>query len=646
VKGIFVTGTDTDVGKTVVSAILTQGFSSEGASYAKPIQTGAVGKVNGDTGSVEKWTGSSFLEPVYDLQEPASPDRAAKKEGLEIDLSVIHSELSKIESPFLVVEGAGGCRVPINPKNDTMDMMALLGLPVAVVASTRLGTINHTCLTWETLKLRGLDPKVLFLVGPEDEGLATLFKQQLGVEFVVEVPWFPEVSKEAIDDFIKTSKTWAHFKNNFFRDMEDTDWSTLDLQKVWHPFTQHGWGERHPIILKGRGTELTTQEGNILLDGISSWWTNIHGHGHKEMAAAISRQAHRLEHVIFSGFSHRPGIAVIDNMTKACADRGCHLTRGFYSDNGSTAVEVALKMAYQFFQNRGEPSRKRFLVLKNSYHGDTLGAMSVGDRGTFHQAFNPLLFDVDAVEPDNFEELESLFKDRGSEYCAVIVEPLVQGAGGMKFYSSQFLDRLQELASEYGVLKIADEIFTGFFRTGTLFTFEQSQFRPEILCVSKGLTGGYLPLSLTLCGDDIFNAFKSDKMGDAFLHGHSYTGNPLGCAAALKSWEILWRKETQSRIQEISQKMTNELEKLTENFPITNPRQKGPLVAFEVGGGKGYFSTDFSRSFRKLALEKGLLLRPLGDTVYALPPYCITDQEIKRLFQGIFEILAQLKLVN
>jgi len=644
-KGLFVTGTDTDIGKTVVSAIFTRAFKDYvPTQYYKPVQSGT--EQGTDFETVKGLVGSDFsgVPSTWNFKAPLSPNRAAEQEGQEISSEIESWTPSFEDSAFTVVEGAGGILVPINAQKTILDIIEFMDLPVAVVASTKLGTINHSLLTWKMLAMKGLNPQILVLVGDTDEGLSEVIQEHIEVPHILNVPNFSEICSDTISNFVSGNLELKSICKSVLGSFENS--SSLfqkDKDYVWHPFTQHGTSGTLPEIVSGQGALLKTAKGQTLIDGISSWWVNMHGHGHFEVAEAVARQAHKLEHVIFAGFTHEPGARVSETLVRAAQERNCDIKRAFFSDNGSTAVEVALKMAYQYHQNHGDKSRSRFLTLKGAYHGDTVGAMSVGGRGAFFEPFEPLMFPVDAVEPGHFEDLEEAFANYGSSYAAFVLEPMVQGAGGMRFYSAAYLDRVGELAKKHGVLTIADEIFTGFYRTGKLFAFEHSSWRPDLICLSKGLTGGFLPMSLTLSSEKIFEAFKGEETRKAFLHGHSYTANPIACAAALASWQVLQRTQTQKQIQALSRVTTNEIQRLKQRDDVENLRSIGTLGAFDFKAQGNYFSNTFSKRFHQACLKKDLLLRPLGTTVYTLPPYCTTPEQLTHIYNSIHEVLDDLR---
>lgn len=411
-----------------------------------------------------------------------------------------------------------------------------------------------------------------------------------------------------------------------------------DRQFLWHPYSQHGLNREILPVVAAEGAYLELADGKKILDGISSWWVNIHGHGHPEIASAIHEQALRLDHVIFSGFTHQPAVALAEALVGHPAVFQAGLEKVFYSDNGSTAVEVALKMAYQFHCNHGKP-RSHFIALKGSYHGDTLGAMAVGEPEGFHQIFRTLMPPVDFIAPGDLESLRTLLRKNPSRYAGFIFEPLLQGAGGMRIYSPEFLNEAVRLCQEYGVLTICDEVFTGFYRTGKCFAFEYCDFRPDFVCLSKGITGGVLPLAVTLTQNRIFEGFLSEKMESAFLHGHSYTANPIACAAGLASWKILHSEKTQERISTLCKITQERIERLRTQQGAKNSRCLGTVGAVDRAGGGNYF-TEKPGSLMRASLELGVLLRPLGAVLYVVPPYCCTDAQLHQIYDAVEALIS------
>jgi adenosylmethionine-8-amino-7-oxononanoate aminotransferase len=405
---------------------------------------------------------------------------------------------------------------------------------------------------------------------------------------------------------------------------------------IWHPFTQHGLNEPIPLVTHAEGAILHTADGRRIVDGISSWWVTTHGHCHPRIMAAIAEQTTTLDQIIFAGWTHEPAETLARGLTAIMPPE---LTRVFFSDSGSTSVEVALKMALGFWANRGEP-RGRILVMEHSYHGDTIGAMSVGARGVFNQAYAPLLFDVGTLpfpapgaEQATLDALEAACREAPA---ALIVEPLILGAGGMLIYPARVLSEMRAICARHGVLFIADEVMTGWGRTGTLLACEQAGVVPDILCLSKGLTGGAVPLAVTMASEAIYAAHLSDDRARMFFHSSSYTANPIACAAANANLAI-WREEpVAERIADLAARQAARLASIAKLPNVCNARALGTITALDLADerGAGYLSQlgpQLLAHFR----EHDLLLRPLGNTVYVMPPYCIDDADLDRLYDGI-----------
>ena len=405
---------------------------------------------------------------------------------------------------------------------------------------------------------------------------------------------------------------------------------------VWHPFTQHGLEEPIPLVSHAEGAVLHTADGRRVIDAISSWWVTTHGHCHPRIVAAIAEQAGKLDQLIFAGWTHEPGdrlgrelVALLD------------LPYVFFSDSGSTAVEVALKMALGFWANRGS-QRHRILVLEHSYHGDTIGAMSVGARGVFNRAYAPLLFDVGTIpfptagaEQKTLDALEQACRDEAP--ACFIVEPLILGAGGMLVYGPEILAEMHAICARHGVLFIADEVMTGWGRTGTLLACEQAGVTPDLLCLAKGLTGGSMPLAVTLASEAIYDAHWSTDRAKTFYHSSSYTANPIACAAALANLAI-WREEpVAQRIATLAQRQAEGLAALAEVSGVANARQCGTIIAVDYeGSGAGYLS-GLGPKLLAFFREADLLVRPLGNTAYVMPPYCIEPEDLTRVHDALVE---------
>jgi len=433
----------------------------------------------------------------------------------------------------------------------------------------------------------------------------------------------------------------------------NSSWVTRDLAHVWHPCTQMKDHETVPMIplRGGSGVWLEDFAGKRYLDGISSWWVNLFGHTNPRINAALREQLEKLEHAIFAGFTHEPAVKLAEELTRI-APAG--LNRCFFADNGSAAIEVAVKMSFHFWRNSGNTRKTRFITLANSYHGETLGALAVGNVDLYKSIYRPLLMDVITVpSPDAFvreagvtaadharimfRHMEAALAQHHAEVAAVIVEPLVQCAGGMRMYDPVYLELLRSACDQHGVHLIADEIAVGFGRTGTMFACEQAGIRPDYLCLSKGLTGGYLPLSVVLTTDTIYDAFYDEYVKlNAFLHSHSYTGNPLACAAANATLAIFRDEPVLERNHHTAAHMAASVEHLRDHPNVAEIRRRGMILAIELvkdRATRAAFPWEERRGLRiyRHALERGVLLRPLGTTIYFMPPYVIEPDEIELL---------------
>ncbi|MFA7274622.1 MAG: adenosylmethionine--8-amino-7-oxononanoate transaminase [Crocinitomicaceae bacterium] len=424
--------------------------------------------------------------------------------------------------------------------------------------------------------------------------------------------------------------------------------SNEKTSKVWYPFTQMQTAKPPLQVVKAKDSLLYTEDGKNYLDVNSSWWVNVHGHGNEYLAKAIQDQFEKVDHVLLAGATHPKAEELAERILSVLPS---HFQKVFYSDDGSTAVEVALKMVFQYWFNRTTPKR-RIVALDGAYHGDTFGAMSIGQRGYFNEPFEHLFFDVDYLDfptkGKEFEILQSaeqLFKT--GEIAGLIVEPLVQGSAGMRMYSVEFLDKLVALAQLNDVLVIYDEIMTGWYRTGKLFAMNHGQAKPDIVCLSKGLTGGVLPLGLTVATEAIYNAFLDESKTKALLHGHSYTGNPLACAAACASLDLFAKPETRENVNRISRKHQVFLERIKNHFALLEVRQLGTIIAFEIKTeeGSSYFSNLRDRAYDYF-LDNGILLRPLGNVLFLNPPYCMTDKELDFAYEKLEVFFDQLVSAN
>jgi adenosylmethionine---8-amino-7-oxononanoate aminotransferase len=418
-----------------------------------------------------------------------------------------------------------------------------------------------------------------------------------------------------------------------------------DNEFVWHPFTHLKYAEAPIHIVKGEGAYFFDAEGNKLLDGISSWWVNLHGHCHPYISRKVSEQLHTLEHAIFSSFTHEPAVKLAERLIGHLPENQSKI---FYSDNGSTAVEVGLKMVLQYWYNRGI-SKKKFIAFENAYHGDTFGGMSVGARNVFNNAFENLLFDVIHIPlpcADNIEQIKEVLQGwfvNHNDIAGFIFEPLVQGAAGMVMYEAQYLDELIEMCRSNQVICIADEVMTGFGRTGEFFACNYLVNKPDIICLSKGLTGGYMPLGVTSCAQFIYDSCVSDDKTKTFFHGHSYTANPTACSAGLASLDLMEKEDTWSQITLLSQLNQEFVTKHVNHPKLKDVRCKGTILALEIATeDHTHYLNNASESIASYFLKQGIIVRPLGNILYIIPPYCITQTELKNAFHVVERFLEQL----
>lgn len=417
--------------------------------------------------------------------------------------------------------------------------------------------------------------------------------------------------------------------------------SQRDAQHIWHPYTPMKLRPTTIGMVRGEGALLFDENGRSYIDAVSSWWVNLHGHSHPEIADAIYKQATTLAHCMFAGLTHEPAVTLAENLLQVLP---ANMSKIFYSDNGSCATEIAIKMSLQYFHNSGAP-RQTIVALEGSYHGDTFGAMAASGRGLFTTPFNDKLFDVVFIPVPTVENAAASREAfelilQQNDVAALIVEPLVQGAAGMQMHDAGGLDALFKLAHLHGALVICDEVMTGFGRTGTLFACEQLSESPDFICLSKGLTGGTLPLAVTACTQNVYDAFYSDDLTHAFYHGHSYTANPLACAAAVASLALLLKPECVQRRAEIAATHADFAAKITTHRRVENVRYCGTIIAITVRtvAGSHYLSNERDRIYHYF-LGRGILLRPIGSVLYVIAPYCMTNAQMEQVYAAIEEFL-------
>ncbi len=420
------------------------------------------------------------------------------------------------------------------------------------------------------------------------------------------------------------------------------------MSSIWRPFTQMKMANKNlPIVSEAKGPHLLLKNGKKIIDAISSWWVITHGHCEPEIVKAIQNQSQKLDQILFANFTHEPAENLVSELLHLLPK---NLQKVFFSDNGSTAVEVALKMSLQSWSQKGEPNRKKFLSFSHSYHGDTVGAMSVSAPSVFTKPYKPLLFSIELSQQGHFstdnvktfyEDFERKLEKHHKNLAAVIIEPFIQGAGGMIIWPKEALEHICQITKDAGIYLIFDEVMTGFGRTGTLFAMEQLRTKPDILCLSKGLTGGFLPLALTISSKDIYEDFLSNKKETALFHGHSFTGNPISCSAAHANLKLLRenKQDLENKWRFIESIHKERGQQLQKNSKLKDVRWKGLIAAAEINNSRGYESS-LSEKWSKKALDQGVFLRPLGGTIYILPPYCISKEDLHKtwdIIEGFFK---------
>lgn len=670
-KVFFITGTDTGVGKTVcVYAIALmlrqQGFS---VGVMKPIQSGGVG-LTADAQFLK--THLQLEDDIHDInpffaKEPLSPHLAFKRANKKIKLEDIQRILNDMSQRYdvVLVEGAGGVMAPIDEKMDMGDLAQTLGASVIVVARLGLGTINHTLLTLREIQHRGLDiAGVVFSQGKLSKKTLIektnplAIKERIDVPFLGIVPFLKQFNssyvlkmcRDVLDVSVLCQKKLTKTKQYLI----------MDKEYVWHPFTQmQDWNKDVPsiplVIDKAQGAYLFDTQGNKYLDGVSSLWVTIHGHNRREITQAIAHQTAQLDHSTMLGLANTPAVLLAKELVKI-TPKG--LEKVFYSDNGSTAVEIAIKMAYQYWQNIGKKHKTTICHLKNSYHGDTLGSVSIGGIKLFHDIYRKLIFKTQEIDLKDYSsqvlnDFENFVKKEHQHLAALVVEPLVQGAAGMLVWPSGVLKRLERVCRQYDVIFICDEVATGFGRTGKMFACEYEKVSPDILCMAKGLTGGVLPLAATITTKRIFDGFLFPfKEAKTFFHGHTYTGNPIACAAALANIDIFRKENTLTKLKSKIKYFTQALMTIKSLEGVGEIRQKGLMVGIElmqdcVAKKPFPFHWRVGALVCAKAREYGVIIRPLSDVIVLMPPLSITEQQIDELIvavkNAIMDTMLQIK---
>ncbi|MBN1587390.1 MAG: adenosylmethionine--8-amino-7-oxononanoate transaminase [Candidatus Omnitrophica bacterium] len=688
---LLILGNDTEVGKTVVGAALARAFCARGQTVGvmKPVASGVERLINGmgaDAAFLVAAAQSSVSPETanpYRFSQAVAPSLAAELEGVDVDLELLRHKFKELceENEVVVVEAAGGVLSPLWKDRLAVDLAWELRIPTVIVVEDRLGAVNQALSSVYAAERRGVDVLGVILnqVQPCEPasngdafGNATLIEKLLHVPLLGRVPFLPSVSveegnmtgllnlPEAILDLETLTACWQKYRE---ANPTAEKAKAFDQEYVWHPFTQmQEWEAGQPLIVdRADGCTLIDVDGNRYLDGVASLWVNVHGHRHPRLDAAVAKQLGRVAHSTLLGLGNDAAAVLAEKLVQWTPEGLNHV---FYSDDGSTAVEIALKMAFQYWQQgeRHKPEKQRFLSLSDTYHGDTIGAVSVGHIDLFHRRYKPLLFEsVKALTPRalghkddaaaGLRELERMLQKHHAELAAMLVEPGLQAAAGMHPFPKGYLAGVRALCTQYEVLLIVDEVATGFYRTGARFACDLENVHPDLMAVAKSITAGYLPLSATLCTDSVYQAFLGEYVDQkTFFHGHTYTGNALACAVALENLRLMERQEFLNHLQEVDEALTRGLKSLEANPWVGEIRRLGFMVGVEL-----MKNPDVSEAFAweeragarvcEAARKLGVLLRPLGNTVVLMPPLVMTAGQIGQLFQalegGIRKVLGE-----
>jgi len=619
---LIVLGTDTDAGKTTFCLLWLAAFADR-YEYWKPVETG-----ESDSERIARLVPGAVVHPsVRRFAAPLAPPLAARLSDDTVpDAATIAAARPQPRSGRgLLIETFGNPFSPLNEYELQVTLIQALGGDTVLVSSSALGAIGRTLASLQALAAHRIHPEKVVLLGETDEYAAEQIRKQGSVSVLCLQPpraWTPEETGEAAKQLEQEARGAPTSPR-----LEDSPWGLVerDRANVWHPYTSLRDPDPPLACVASQDEFLFLADGRKVIDAISSWWTILHGHRHPVLLKALHEATAAFDHVHFAGVTHAPAVELAELLLSTAPWRG---GRVFYSDNGSTAVEVALKMAYQYWCHQGEPGRTRFIGFEGGYHGDTFGAMSVSRDPVFFGRFEPLLFQGDIV-PLTVEALDKTLTMHSGQVAAIIIEPLVQGAGGMLMYSPQVLRDIFEVARKHGVLFIADEVMTGGRRTGQLWAHQTAGIAPDLICAAKTLAGGVLPLAVTLAAPQIVAAWETSDPRRTFFHGHSFTAHPLACAVAIANWKMLTAAPNPVPARmEAFWKMA--LEPLRHDPRVRELRVCGTIAAVELKVSGGYLA-DVGRQLRRRCLDEGILLRPLGAVLYAMPPFCVSAESLERI---------------
>jgi adenosylmethionine-8-amino-7-oxononanoate aminotransferase len=649
---VLILGTDTNAGKTAL-ALLWLAELADDYEYWKPLETG-----DSDSQRVRQCVpGACVHPPLAQFERVVAPFLAARLEGRAIPAArdlIAAKPSPSVPGRHLLIETFGSALSPLNETELQVMLVRALAVPVVLVSSSAVGAIGRTLQSLSALQQYGIRPSAVVLMGRPDafavEQLGRYWPQ--GAIFCLELPsaWdAPSVARAAQEQsgLLQALRSRIPGATKAPRERGTTDLGespgvlasipSLDVAEilerdrrfVWHPYTSLQDPDPPLVAVAAEDEFLNLADGRRVIDAISSWWTILHGHRNPALMAALHEAAESFDHVHFAGVTHPAAVDLAALLLSKAPWPG---GRVFFSDNGSTAVEVALKMAYQYWCHQGEPQRTWFVGLEGGYHGDTFGAMSVSRDPLFFGRFEPLLFRAEMV-PLSAERLDDALTRLAGKVAAVIVEPLVQGAGGMRMYSAQELGRLADVARQHGVLFIADEAMTGAWRTGWLWAHQAAEIAPDLICAAKTLAGGVLPLAATLAAPHLVAAWDTADRSRTFFHGHSFTAHPLACAVALANWKML-TEAPPSAPKRMECFWSDALAPLRGHPRVREIRVRGIIAAVELEVPGGYLAP-VGRLVRSAGLQEGVLLRPLGSVLYALPPFCTSDASLEKIAQAM-----------
>jgi adenosylmethionine-8-amino-7-oxononanoate transaminase/dethiobiotin synthase len=624
--GYVVLGTDTDVGKTALSAQWLAVFSEQFV-YWKPVETG-----ESDAEKVRRLVPAARVyDPLARFAEPVAPALAARREGRPMPgVAEVLAAVPAADRP-LVIETFGGALSPLTDDTLQVELIRSYRLPVVLVGTSAVGAVGRVLAAVRAMAGASVQPAAVVLLGPDDPYAV----EQIGRHadgLLVTGLRLPdgEWTAEGLSACVSAQHDRLLAVRSAVAGSEQPPADPLlaaDARAVWHPYTPLQTPDTPLPVVAAEDEFLTLADGRRVIDGISSWWTILHGHRPPAIMEAIRDATHRLDHVLFAGATHPAAVELAGRLLGSMpwGPGG----RVFYSDNGSTAVEVALKMAYQAWCHRGEPGRTLFVGFEHGYHGDTFGAMSVGRDPLFFGRFEPLVFRALRV-PVSADALDVTLARHAGGVAGVLIEPLVQGAGGMRTHTPAELRSLSEVARRHGVYFIADEVMTGFGRTGSWWAFEQAGIAPDLVCAAKGLTGGVLPLAATLASPQVVAEFATADRTRTFFHGHSFTANPIACEAAVASWRLMETDRWRADVGRVVAFWNAHVRPLASLPGVKEVRVRALLAAVELDMPGGYLA-DVSRQLRQACLDRDILLRPLGNVLYALPPFFTSDDSLARI---------------